>query len=50
MPAKKYGTINPRKLNDKLNEYGWERVESDEPLQTEFEVNHKYFKVYYKSI
>lgn len=50
MPALKYGTINPKKLENKLAEYGWEIVESEGPLKTQDELNHRYFKIYYEDI
>jgi hypothetical protein len=50
MPALRYGTIKPDKLEGKLKEYGWTRVESDDPENNPAELNHKYFTVYYEHI
>lgn len=53
MPALRYGTIKPDKLEGKLKEYGWTIKEQDyinrlrgDPA----ELNHKYFTVYYEHI
>ncbi len=50
MPALRYGTIKPDKLEGKLKEYGWARVKSEDPEDNPAELNHKYFTVYYEHI
>lgn len=53
MPGFRYGRMNRRRLEDSLNEYGWEFGERDtyhNIAKSPYELNHKYFTVYYEHI